>query len=663
MAKYLEVEYKDLFLNTWRVDIFDEDYTEPQPFTATGYASIKRPSTKLMDVINGSSLEINLDADTSSDYYKRFAETVGDKKFKVKFYKNDVIFWTGFLKPDGIIESFVTDKWLITITAVDGLGYLKNIEFKNENSEVYRGSQSEKTLLERCLSLTGLDIDYQLFSIDLIFTVNEDRTYTGLNNKPILDTYVNAERYIQDDLKKTVFDAEKVLKAILAKYGCFIFQEDGVWKIQRMRDLLKSSSNNYGFVQYDISGNQVTAQPSNNVLKTIGSQINNFASYHATGNQLKRYSSAIGAYKVVFNYGLVKSLLENPNLTWSNVNTIENWTPLNIGFFENTNNNGVIDSYFLGIKQNFLSIGTLPPILIDTDPILAMTSNEDITNEITAGDALNIEIDATLRQNGLILFQYVAIVFEATDSQNTYYLNDGGQWSTTETNILASYNKDPSLFAVNGGAVISSNYKITSLGVPENGNVRIFFYRPTFRNGTFPIGEVNKIRIERVIINGKKTAIRGISYTAKRTDLQIAVIENKLTSEVGDQASDIYIGGIEDIEGRNTLYWKKPSDTEGVEVHPLLFWLAYERLKMAYGNALNFTGDIYGAPMPYSGKLNIDNVEGNFITLEYSYNTKTGLIAAKHVRVFDDPEINPQDEIYIETNLESDEVIKPAINP
>ena len=657
MAKYLEVEYKDLFLNTWRVDIFDEDYTEPQPFTATGYASIKRPSTKLMDVIKGSSLEINLDADTSSDYYKRFAETVGDKKFKVKFYKNDVIFWTGFLKPDGIIESFVTDKWLITITAVDGLGYLKNIEFKNENSEVYRGSQSEKTLLERCLSLTGLDIDYQLFSIDLIFTVNEDRTYTGLNNKPILDTYVNAERYIQDDLKKTVFDAEKVLKAILAKYGCFIFQEDGVWKIQRMRDLLKSSSNNYGFVQYDISGNQVTAQPSNSVLKTIGSQINNFTSYHATGNQLKRYSSAIGAYKVIFDYGLVKSILKNSNVVWDTVTEISDWEIGNIGYFFNQVVNGQVVSY---IKANFAFDGT--------GRVAALTQTTD--QDVQINDTVEISVEYCVEQRNYRLGASIIVrLIDNTDPTNIFFLNLNGVWENSDNlpvgePLIQYHYSESNAYEDNETEFLEGTFNLTANTAPVSGILQVEILKPAFLLFGRPQRPDDYILLKNITIAGiQATGITGESYTAKRTDLQIAVIENKLTLEVGDQASDIYIGGIEDIEGRNTLYWKKPSDTEGVEVHPLLFWLAFERLKMAYGNALNFTGDIYGAPMPYSGKLNIDNVEGNFITLEYSYNTKTGLIAAKHVRVFDDVEVNPQDEIFVEFNIEGENVVEPAINP
>ena len=90
------------------------------------------------------------------------------------------------------MESFVTDYWYINIQAIDGLGYLDNIQFLDSNKQQYFGPQNELLLLARCLQLTGSKIDFRLYDFNLYFTTNSDGPI--LTNKPITDTYVNTDR-------------------------------------------------------------------------------------------------------------------------------------------------------------------------------------------------------------------------------------------------------------------------------------------------------------------------------------------------------------------------------------------------------------------------------------------------------------------------------------
>ena len=127
----------------------------------------------------------------------------------------------------------------------------------------------------------------------------------------------------------------------------------------------------------------------------------------------------------------------------------------------------------------------------------------------------------------------------------------------------------------------------------------------------------------------------------------------------GDNASDIYIGAIEDENENLTRLWAKSNINvvDPSDIRPLLEWLSRDRLTISSGNSTIFSGGIYGY-LEYLSQLSIDNIDGVFMTTSYNYDISNGLIDAKHVRIFND---DIEEDVLYEFNYEDANVVRPTI--
>ncbi len=80
-------------------------------------------------------------------------------------------------------------------------------------------------------------------------------------------------------------------------------------------------------------------------------------------------------------------------------------------------------------------------------------------------------------------------------------------------------------------------------------------------------------------------------------------------------------------------------------------------MTISSGNSTMFTGGVYGY-LPYFGNITIHNVNGIFMTVEWSYDTANNQITATHERIFTD---DVYSDVTVNFQLESDNVITPAI--
>lgn len=81
----------------------------------------------IFEPIRPTTLTINLEA-SQTNVLEDF-QSFNEFDFKVKFYRNGGQIFEGWINPDGWFQDWVNDKWEISMTAVDGLGTLKNLEF------------------------------------------------------------------------------------------------------------------------------------------------------------------------------------------------------------------------------------------------------------------------------------------------------------------------------------------------------------------------------------------------------------------------------------------------------------------------------------------------------------------------------------------------------
>ena len=651
MAEYLKIQYKDIFDDLWTLQIFDETYSDPV-ILKTGRVVINRKKVKVMDATRGMSLDIFLDAQKDDTTYDRFISIIGDKKFPVKLTKNNTeIIFNGFLDVDGIIESFVQDRWIVKLTAIDGLGYLQNTLYLDPNGNQYQGQQTELKILARCLQLTGQEMNFRLFNDTLVY-----RTDPGgfdLTSKAIITTQINQERFRNTDQDETPFNVKKVIEGILVKYGYTVWQQNNYWYVARIRDYWGPFST-ISFKEYDLDGNTVSQTLAYDRNATLGSQINGFFPHHAKANQQKRYTSALGAFKVLYTYGFISTLIQNDSVLFTNSNPdiISNWDIVGNDYILIPSSTGT--TFYAQIDTTVRLI-QLQPIQQIIEQFFYPFSNG---SEVSADDILKVEVTGSTTLRGRDIRCYMQIY--VTDFTDTYYLDDNGAWHLTSVKIVEVAN-------VQGGIVneVTANFKttITTAGVPINGNISIKIYNGLhFDKVWFGGGPRQSFyNINNITINGSPNkSVTGESWTATKTSDQVAIVDTEQKVYSGDNDSDIYKGVIENFNGDNTFVWARQiPQIDQTEQWPLLYWLAFTRMEMSFGNQLNFKGGIYGY-LPYGRKLTIDNIDGVFMTIQMKYDTINGIMEAEHIRIYNDRK-SPQNEIYVEFSLEGDNVIRPAI--
>ena len=307
MALKYWFEFTDVKTIVHRVEISDATFVGDST-QIYGSCSLDYSETKdTLEPVRGSGLQIDLEANSDLTFYDLYSEE--ERTFSVVYTRANEILFNGWLSPEGIYESLVSDKWVISLDCTDGLGFLKNLSYVEDATGVnFVGKQSLLEIIVNCLKRTKTPQNI-LTSVKIYYD-GLDQTLNTFDN-----VYFNANRFIKDD-KDTIMNCEEVLKSVLEPFGAVITSHKGEWLIYKPNSLVDFSSQI--FFAYDADG--VALSP---IIKTIdfafslGSQIDDYYPHHANGNQQKTIKSSIGAYRINYKYGLVKGLIPIDNFTLS----------------------------------------------------------------------------------------------------------------------------------------------------------------------------------------------------------------------------------------------------------------------------------------------------------------------------------------------------------
>ena len=200
-----------------------------------------------------------------------------EREYSVKYYRDSTLMFYGWLSPEGLIESFVEDKWVISLDCTDGLGFLNNLSYLNNSTGLtFTGKQSALEIIVNCLKRTNLEQNIYT-SIDIL--------HTGMSygQNVLEETYFNANRFVKEDNNTTIMNCEEVLRSILEIFSCCITQYNGNWYIYKPNILFYYTSQY--FFAYDSNGVALTT-PNITVefSQNLGSQINNFYPHHVNKN-------------------------------------------------------------------------------------------------------------------------------------------------------------------------------------------------------------------------------------------------------------------------------------------------------------------------------------------------------------------------------------------
>ena len=595
MVKYF-LTYKGIEGDVYLFEIIENGY-DGEPIEIHGYVNHNYAERKdLVQPTIASSLDISLEADENLTLQDLYTEE--ESKFKVRLKRNDQTIFYGILKPDGIWEDFVNERWEISMDAMDGLSILKDLSFvKDPNefgiSEFYIGKITQFEAVKQCLHRIGYDLPINI-STDL-------PVYDGFTgtDSVLKSVQMNADRFYQDAQKNNIMDCEAVLKSVLEPYSATIIQMNGEWWIFRSIDV----KNQMNFYRYD--GENKTDVVWNAELN-IGSHIDEFEIFHASANQKKSINPSTQAFRVNYKYGTVMSVNENPTIRLNEGLTADGWNINNPdgGVFRNDPPNGINAKIILSdtswYNNKTLLIENNGDDFIQENEIVSVHfsfENSGYAGSNTAYIGLHYEIATDLYQ----------LSTNRASGETRWILKTSLDWSVEFWKFFQPNGSYGNGF---GKATLS----IDLPPFPEDSNIKIKVFRDVTLSSDYSPDYrfiVNSIEV----IPAEGSNIKGEFHTAQRLTRISSVTKADKTVSVGDSLSDIYYG---------TLYKSNGEPTELWPTKPLLQLMVEDALRIAPRPMYFFEGDVFGY-FPYLSNVLINNVSGRYQVSKYSFDTKKNI--------------------------------------
>lgn len=527
----------------------------------------------ILDTIRGTSLDLNLEA-SQTQTFEEFSEA-DEKTYSVIVTKNGSVIFNGFLKPDGVSQSFVADLWFVKLDFIDGLGTLKDLSFVDSSGFPFVGKMSMYDVIKNCLARTGIVMTINSF-IDVHYL-----GYSGLNI--LKDTYVKTDRFVKVD-NDTIMTCEEILNSILNLFSACITQYNGQWWIYRPNEFI----NNVTFID-----NTLNTTFTKNLYLKIGSQIDNFYPHHCGTNQAIMTKGAISAYRLNYKYGFKTALNRNTTLAHNSSLVYDYWTQMSAFSALAVNVPGDLNGLILEIIPNLTASN---PVLKSESVFILATSQVDLVVDITTG--------AT---TGTTYFY-----FEIKRDDN-YWVNSNGAWQNSFAVVSC----------VLESGMQSGSFTLKAEPVPADCNITVTIQPVANLTDSTGRAEINKCAL---INNFNYDGRIGEFHTVQRLNAPSSIIKPNQEVFNGDSINDIFDGAIykSDQVSLTTLWTRKGK----LEEKFLLRISAEDDMRIQQKSIKTFTGDFYGE-VPYLSIIEINNISGLFMFIEHNYDTDSNITKGK----------------------------------
>jgi len=398
MALKYYFEFTDVKEILHRCEIYKDDFVGDAIEIQGSLALTKASTEDTLEAIRGGGLKIDLEATNLLSFDDLYSEN--ERVFSVKYIRNtSVLLFHGWLSPEGLVESFVNDTWIISLDCTDGLGFLKNLSYVENNGVPFSGKQSALEIITNCLKRTNLE--QNIFTSLNIFHEN-----MLLTENVLVETYFNSNRFVKDD-DKTFMNCDEVLRSVLELFGACITQYQGAWYIYKPNEIVNSTS--LSFFAYDSDGiAKVVPKVTINFAEDLGSQINDFYPHHVNANQQLTIDSSIGAYRINYKYGLVRNLFNNIYLE-------SNTTPPNF-YIDDWN---ILDFTYIDFPLD--NVGVLFDSVSSGGSVQEVISSDSFS--VDEGNVLNVYLEFSpysYTNNGTVALP-IKIKLQDNSSSDVYY--------------------------------------------------------------------------------------------------------------------------------------------------------------------------------------------------------------------------------------------------
>ncbi|MDV3674453.1 hypothetical protein CMU30_13810 [Elizabethkingia anophelis] len=602
------IEYFDTENDLIRIDIKKKEFVGT-PTLIQGSAVLKYEDRKeLTKSIIASTLEIDLEADSNLTLQDLYSED--ERTFLVECKKgSDKMLFKGFIKPDGIWEDLVSDSWVISIDCIDGLSTLKDISFADNTGSNFTGDMCIRDVIYNCLIKTGYDLPINYF-------INVRLMGAYAQNESFLDkVYMSTIRFYQDAGKSKEMDCESVLKSTLAIFGASVFMHNGEWYIIRMPSYVE----NMTFRRY--VNNAFVSELQMPIWSFLGSQINGHYPHFVNANQRKTILPSIQAYRTRLQYGGVRSKVYNSDLLPNSNKTGINGWEINSSY---PNVNILPKGGIEADTKNFNDAAST--FLIKSIPSMSPSFNKDDTNTLLikySNYGQSYGIFFTVLTNNFVL--------RKNSSGDLYW---GGRNSNND-GVSDTSNSD----WLNGEGRGDATLTLDIPPFPENSEITVLVYSG-FKHWDHS-GEPGRVGFYYIgFSNNDRSNQKGVFYTSQRSKMVSTVTKENATVYNGDSVGNIYYCTLVLEDGTPTAEsWRrldKPFKDDGsdLEFRPLVSFIPEDAIRMNHIPMPSLETDILGF-IPFLSYVHMrDLIDGSFIFIKYSYDTKTCIIKGEMRRFY-----------------------------
>ncbi len=402
-----------------------------------------------------------------------------DTDIEINFYCNNLFtpYWSGFVLQDDFQESYEDTNHILTITASEALGSLKDKALTNGGVEITT-MVTPLQLIEYCLANTSKPLtNYFVFNNLYHTSMSTTLPDTALSLAKIDPrTFEISPREYEDSYT--------VLSKINTAFNQTIFQYENKWFIYRIEDLY-TSANIRG---YQNLGGTVTT-----LNKRYDIEVGKAREIKPVAPQMIRFINRKPKETIIkFNFERLEEVLKNSSFSRGNLlytyptfkdYSINDWTFVKGNYYSkstattgsalrreifSSNTGPIIDNYIV-ISQTTDTIN-YPDQMIESSPLV-----------INFGEVIKLNVEtqysAPFTPSSLPSDDKTIYVYLVGNSGNKYLLNESGQWvldNVNNPNNPLNWIKIPYSTAENIAPEDWNTIEVESLPAPDNGFLYVY---------------------------------------------------------------------------------------------------------------------------------------------------------------------------------------------
>lgn len=463
MAKALKyrIEFYSKDGNLCQVDFRYEGYTAgivyyldggSRPFVLKEFNN----NDELFKPIRPLLAEINIVTNSSSVNIDSFLSDQ-DTDIEVRFSINSNIYWSGFVLQDDFQEVYEDQNHILTITASEALGLLKDKQLSDEGVEI-EVKKTPLELIELCLQDTSKPlVDYTLVNNLYHTSMSSTLPNTSLN-QCLIDprTFETSPR--------TYEDCYTVLDKVNTAFNQTIFQYENRWYINRIEEL---------YTNGNLRGYTKIGGVSTPFDKRFDIEIGENSEIKPIAPQMLRFINRKPKETIVtFNYDRLAEVIKNSSFSRGNLLAtypsdklyeVNNWTLFS--GIDKPERYEIFESKFGALIDNYVKVPQISP---------TVNYMQSESTYINFGEIVKFSIDSKY-EFGFSTKQTLKIAsVQIFSSPLLYVLSSDGNWSS-----FSPTSKDIEV-EFNGGDNVKSNewnnIQVDSLPAPISGELTVYLY-------------------------------------------------------------------------------------------------------------------------------------------------------------------------------------------